>query len=379
MKILFCAPCPLDRKLGAAKMLMELAEALQAFGWEATLVGPPDVGAQSDKQDYAAKLYPWVRQRAADFDVIDFDAKFFPLERSDFSPTQVLVARAQLLRHNEVYAPRTPIVDLHTALDFFKHELYKRRREAELPRMNRTFQQADLATVLNRHAREALVAQGVDPGKVHVFPNGMQAAQRAAFDVLSPEPPSQPRVAFIGMFGPRKGAADLPDVFRRIHRVLPVVQYRLLGTQGMYNSAEAVRAKFAPALRTRIEVVPTFEPETLPRHLADCSIGVLPTYAEGFPLAVLEMLAAAIPVFSYDVPGPPEMLSSEFILPPRDTRGMAARMVALLQDPARLKEARVQARNRAHMFTWPAIAEATDQLYRQALAARRAPLAAARA
>jgi glycosyltransferase involved in cell wall biosynthesis len=126
-------------------------------------------------------------------------------------------------------------------------------------------------------------------------------------------------------------------------------------------------------------VGPTFEPETLPRHLADCSIGVLPTYAEGFPLAVLEMLAAAIPVFSYDVPGPPEMLSSEFILPPRDTRGMAARMVALLQDPARLKEVRVQARNRAHMFTWPAIAEATDQLYRQVLAAKRVSLAAARA
>lgn len=379
MKILFCAPCPLDPKLGAAKMLMELADALRAFGWDATLVGPPEVGAQPDKRDYAAKLYPWVRQRAADFDVIDFDAKFFPLERSDFAPTQLMVARAQLLRHNEVQAPRTPIVDLATALDFLKHELYKRRREEELPRMDRTFRQADLVTVLNRHAREALVAHGVDTDKIHVFPNGMAAAQRAAFDALSTTPPPQPRVAFIGMFGPRKGAADLPDVFRRIHQVLPEVRYRLLGTHGMYNSEAAVQAKFVPALRANIEVVPTFEPETLPSRLADCSVGVLPTYAEGFPLAILEMLAAAIPVFSYEVPGPPEMLSAEFILPPRDTRGMASRIVALLQDPVRLKEAREQARTRAHEFTWPAIAAATDRLYRQALTMKRTALAPARA
>ncbi len=375
MKILFCSPCSLQPHLGAARMLMDLAGALERLGWRPTLMGPEDLGATST--DYGQKLYAYLRAHHREFDVVDFDYKYLTFRRSDFSEQVLMVARAQLLRHHHLNSPLPPVSGLRSALDLLRYQRYRRQQRRLLPINDATFREADLVSVLNRHAKDELVGRGVPAERIVVLPNGLSEEQRRRFEAVPVEPPAQPVVAFIGAFGHRKGASDMPAIFRRVAAAVPAVRFRLLGTQGgRYETAEDVRRHFPPSLRPHVEVIPRYAPDDLPGLLAACSVGVFPSYAEGFPLGVLEMMAAALPVVAYDAPGAPEMVPSRFVVPLRDTSAMADRLIALLRDRDALAAARAEARDLARTFRWPDIAARTDALYRDHLARRRSGLLA---
>jgi glycosyltransferase involved in cell wall biosynthesis len=117
--------------------------------------------------------------------------------------------------------------------------------------------------------------------------------------------------------------------------------------------------------------VPRFAAEALPELLAPCSVGIFPSYVEGFGYGVLEMLAASLPVIAYDVPGPPMMLPPEYLVGRGDVAGLSARVVALLRDPARLADARSWARERSRQFCSQEIAGATSAIYQDAWATGR--------
>lgn len=368
MRILFCSPCRVDPRLGAARMLLELAAALEVRGCEARVVGPEDFGG---RDDYAPGLRAHLLAHGSDYDVVDVDYKYLSLRREEVPPDVLVVARAQLLLHHHVFSalprPRTP----RGALEWARFVRDRHRKRSWLPRLDAALREADLVAVLNRHARETLAARGVDPSRIRVFPNAVSREHRAPFEALRVDPPQTPRIAFIGMWGPRKGALDLPRIVQRVVKRVPEARFRLLGTRGAHDTADAVLAHFAPGLRRRIEVVPAYAPHVLPSLLAPCSVGVFPSYAEGFPLGVIEMLAAALPVVAYDAPGAPEMLPPRWLVRVGEADAVADRLVDLLSDPGRLASERVEARALSDRFSWSSVAEAVEAAYREARAQRR--------
>ena len=83
-----------------------------------------------------------------------------------------------------------------------------------------------------------------------------------------------------------------------------------------------------------IELISDYPPADLPRLLADCTVGVFPSYVEGFGLAVLEQLAAGIPTVAYDVSGPRDSLSDrlpEFLVPVGDIEAAARAVCRILK------------------------------------------------
>jgi glycosyltransferase involved in cell wall biosynthesis len=237
---------------------------------------------------------------------------------------------------------------------------------------DRTIRSADLVNVSNDRDRAELVRRGVEAAKVIVLPFGLFAARREQFRRhCGSDAPAQPLVGFVGTFDPRKGALDFPAIVRRIIAGCPAARFRLLGTDGMLRGAAAVLRRFPRRVRHRIDVIPRFEPDDLPRLLAGVSAGVFPSYLEGFGLGVLELLAAAVPVIAYDAPGPPAMLPREHLVAPGDVRAMGDRVIELLNDGAKLAQARIEARQIAHRFDWSDIARRTLEIYQSALARRR--------
>jgi glycosyltransferase involved in cell wall biosynthesis len=220
---------------------------------------------------------------------------------------------------------------------------------------------------LNNHKdRDELVRCGVPAEKIVVIPLGLSASRRALFEAVRAEPVQPPLITFVGSFDYRKGACDFGNIFARIKSAVPNARLRLLGTAGLMKTAEQVLTFFPKHLRVDIEVQPYFEPEKLPTLLAGASVGIFPSYIEGFGFGVLEMLAAGVPVIAYDAPGPPEMLPPKWLVPPGDVGAMASRVVELLRDPVALNAARQEAHERSLPFSWERVARITIAEYTRA-------------
>jgi L-malate glycosyltransferase len=71
--------------------------------------------------------------------------------------------------------------------------------------------------------------------------------------------------------------------------------------------------------------------------LACCDIAVLPSLAEGLPNALLEYMAASLPVIVSDIGGNAELVDdgvTGLLVPPRDSDALSAALLQLLRDPS---------------------------------------------
>lgn len=106
--------------------------------------------------------------------------------------------------------------------------------------------------------------------------------------------------------------------------------------------------------------------------LAAADIGVLSSHEEGFSNAVLEGMAAGLPMLVTDVGGNAEaVLDGEvgYVVPALDPAALAARLVALARDPTQRRRFGAAAKARAqHCFSVDASVSQYLQMYRKLLA-----------
>jgi glycosyltransferase involved in cell wall biosynthesis len=104
---------------------------------------------------------------------------------------------------------------------------------------------------------------------------------------------------------------------------------------------------------------------------------VHPAIAEGMPYAVVEAMAAGLPVVATDVGGTRELIEhgiSGFVVPPADHEALAASVLSLLKDPEGARRFGVAARERIRVhFPESNLGEAEERLIRQSLTASRGP------
>jgi glycosyltransferase involved in cell wall biosynthesis len=362
MRILFCSRTHLSKELGASKVLIELAEEMEQLGWQCTLISPSDIASGlNGNEDYCAQLRRYLIKYADKYDVVEYDHGHLPYPRSDFPAGPLFVARSVLLGHHfkKISIPRDKSIKGRVrSLMFERNEAAQRRRRTE--RAMATVREADLVNVANADDQAELIKCGVSVEKIVVIPYGMSRARLIEFDAVSDATPREPVVVFVGTFDNRKGATDFPRIVQEISRAVPNVGFRLLGT---YRDRAGVMNHFPRKLRSRIEVVPRFDADELPGLLSGGSVGIFPSYVEGFGLGVLEMLAASIPVIAYDCPGPPEMLPADYLVRPGDWSAMSAKVIDLLRDEKGLAATRRWARQRSQQFRWQSIAQTTSEHY----------------
>ena len=367
-KILFCTPAPLTKSLGAAKVVVELAEEMEHLGWQCRLLCPSDLDPSPDvlaaRRRFPANLRDYLQDHAEEYDVVDYDHEYLPYPRSDFSPTPLFVARSVLLVHHLETIPIPSRDGLKSRVSaLLKGRARATARQERIGRAQTTVEQADLVNVSNDDDKAELVRRGVDPAKIVVIPYGISRARRPLFDRVPSETPKQPRVAFVGTFDYRKGAWEFPRIVKVVAHAIPDVRFKMLGTKGFYQTEAEIRALFPQDAQKHLDMVLTYKPEELPELLSQCSLGVFPSYMEGFPFGVIEMLASSLPVVAYDAPGPPMMLSSEFLAARGDWPTLSKKIIGLLQNGEELARARQWAKERSQRFSWQKAAEVTQEAY----------------
>ena len=344
------------------RTLLALSSEFKDLGWEVSLISPDDLSeTNQDNLDYTQALRRYLCYHAADYDVVEYDHACLPFSRTEFASQTLFVARSQLLAHHfrDIKIPQEKHWRSRVSR-FIRVRSDQRQQKESLEKARITMSESDLVVVLNQADKDSLTRDQINPTKIYVIPNGLSTLQRQGFDAARCEAKRSPVIVFLGSFFPRKGSADFPAILQRILAEVPEATFRLLGTS---RSVRRTYALFPQRLRHSIEIYPEFAPEDLPELLAPCSVGIFPSYIEGFGLAVLEMLAASIPVIAYDAPGPPMMLDPEYLVPRGDAVAMAQKVVDLLQNPDRLKRARIWAKERSQQFCWRQIAQQTSEIY----------------
>ena len=104
--------------------------------------------------------------------------------------------------------------------------------------------------------------------------------------------------------------------------------------------------------------------------LASAEVAVIPSMYEGFSLPAVEHMASGTPLIASRAGALPEVTGDAALLvPPGDPEELSAALRGLLDDPAaraRLAAERGLARVRMR-FAWPAVAAATEALYRKVI------------
>ena len=196
--------------------------------------------------------------------------------------------------------------------------------------------------------RLCVAEEGCRPERVVVVRDGIDLARfdrRAAQAPAGPVPDARPLVAVVADLWPLKGHRILLDAVARVRRRFPDACFALVG-DGPERSALERRAV---QLGIGSAVAFLGKRDDVPAILARADAACLPS-AEGVPNAIIEAMAARLPIVATSVGGNPELVEhgvTGHLVPPGDADALAAALIALLRDPAGARAMGARGRARA--------------------------------
>ncbi|HUF87646.1 MAG TPA: glycosyltransferase family 4 protein [Thermohalobaculum sp.] len=153
--------------------------------------------------------------------------------------------------------------------------------------------------------------------------------------VPTPEPEGPVRVLMPARILTDKGVREFVEAARILRREGVEARFAVAGDAPAGNPAR-VPGQTLAAWRTAGTVELLGFCSDMPRQLAASHIVVLPSYREGFPLALVEAAAAARPVVTTDVPGCRDAIiegETGLLVPVRDSAALARAIRRLVEEP----------------------------------------------
>jgi glycosyltransferase involved in cell wall biosynthesis len=230
----------------------------------------------------------------------------------------------------------------------------------------RLLQRADAVVAMSGESLRELRACGYPMSAVLRTPNGIRAGVAPARATV--EGPC--RVVFVGRLDPGKGLEDLLDVWPGVLAAAPAATLEIWGQGPLRAELEdrARRLGISGSLAFRGHV------DSVPERLRGMDVFVLPSHAEGNSNAILEAMAAGLPVVSTAVGGTPMLVGPEaaYLVKPGDRAGLERHLVALARDPgARLAAGRAMRSRVERHFDMRRVAATYLEAYRRLAAGKR--------
>ena len=219
--------------------------------------------------------------------------------------------------------------------------------------------------VLNSLDKDALVAMGAAPEKVHVVTMGVDGA---FFDGVSPveETPVYDGI-FLGRLHPQKGLFDLVRIWRLVCDARPGSRLGVIGGGSDWWFAKLKQEIKDAGLDGCVDLLGFRQGAEKVRLLKAAGCFLMPSHYESFGQVAVEAMASGLPVVAYDLPIYREIFPTGMVKTPLDdVRTFADAVLAILDDPARREAAVAQARARAAVFDWAAIAAQEMELVNNA-------------
>lgn len=216
------------------------------------------------------------------------------------------------------------------------------------------FDASDVVVALSDSWAE-LIRKRVDPQKVTVLHNAVDVSEYDSSFSVSPV-----RMSFVSNHIQRKGVEELVDAIARLAEERPV-RITIAGKGPMSHLAEKL-ADSQPG----VEYVGFVSEERKCEILAESTVYVLPTYAEGVPIAILEAMAGGNAIVSTSVGGIPSVVDERngVLVEPGDADELADALRTLLADPERIQSMARESRRRVERsYSWEKVTADLVDLY----------------
>lgn len=181
--------------------------------------------------------------------------------------------------------------------------------------------------------------------KLEIAPLGVDPQQYR----LRQAPPASAalRVLCVGRLTPAKGQHILLDAIERLQWQGREVALTLVGTGPDEASLKA--AVTTAGMQNSVHFAGALNQAEVLTHYQNADVFVLPSFAEGIPVVLMEAMACGLPCVTTRITGIPELIRSEdegLLVTPADVAGLAEAIARLMDTPALALKIRIGARTR---------------------------------
>jgi glycosyltransferase involved in cell wall biosynthesis len=235
-----------------------------------------------------------------------------------------------------------------------------------------SIRRADLVTVPSSSVRDDILrfVDGVPEERIRVIACGIDDA----FHRRDPAEPAQVLkrlglptcyVLYLGTLDPRKSLSTLLEAFAELVAA-GRPEHLVLGGAAGWAPNELTSRIARNGVESRVHLAGYIAEVDLPFLYAGAALFVYPSLLEGFGFPPLEAMASGVPVIASDTSSLRENLADAAILvPPNDSKRLAAAMRTLLSDEAARAQAIAAGIERARGFRWENFATATFACYKE--------------
>ncbi len=243
--------------------------------------------------------------------------------------------------------------------------LLRVKADAKKPSAGFTFSSVKKTIAASGYIKKLFVEAGLDAAQVTVVPQGIKPPPASS---RAPQVPY--KIGLLGRLDPVKGHACFLKAAEELLRSGTRAEFHLAGYEANIKYADLL--KLAEELDIAASVVFHGKVDGPFKFMAACDIGVIASLgSEAVSRAALEWLASGRPLVSTSAGSLPEYVDQDWLVPPGDHLALAAKLSALLADPARIitlgEENRVRA---AKDFSREAFAAATCAVFENAVLSR---------
>jgi glycosyltransferase involved in cell wall biosynthesis len=210
-----------------------------------------------------------------------------------------------------------------------RRDVYMPERTAGQQRLQRLAYQLAHRVVANSEACvDRLIEEGVPEWRIARVENGIDVAR------FQPAAAASRRrvITTVANLRPGKGHDVLLGAAARVIKRVPDARFQIVGD----GPERAALERQAAALRISAHVAFLGHRDDVPRVLAESDLFAFPSRMEASPNAVIEAMAAALPIVASRTGGIPELIAHErtgLLVPPGDERALAAALLRLIDRP----------------------------------------------
>ncbi|MFP4057986.1 MAG: glycosyltransferase [Candidatus Brocadiia bacterium] len=243
-----------------------------------------------------------------------------------------------------------------------------RRRRLEVL----THRLVDAQVCVSTGVRDFFAAGGFPREKLVVVPNGVDVARFEGRDPAFKDRlrlgPDTPLVTTVGRLHEQKGGTYFLRAAASILRSRPDCHFLVVGTGPLEEKLRAEAREFG--ISRQVTFLGFYD--DVPAVLKATDIFVLPSLWEGMPNAVLEAMAAAVPVIATRVEGTVDLIEhgvTGILVLPRDVPALVSAALRLLEDRERAAQLGQAAQDRVRaQFRLEDMVRRHEELYRRLLA-----------